>query len=252
MLTMRALLLPHILPIRCNENTVTIVDVSNKTSPELLSRTSYQYAFYTHQGWLTEDHNTFIFGDESDETVMSAQTLTNVMNVEDLLQPVFVGSHSSELYTIDHNQYVLGNYTYQTNYHAGFRLLRIDDVTTAVNMVEIASFDVRPQDDGRGYYGAWSNYPYFPSGNVIVSSVERGLFVLNALNPQTGTQPMPDSTEAQSECPNSPSCDLLFGLKKGKVMRKCYLSENLCTTHCIAESLVWLSQNLGFECGTSE
>ena len=230
---------------RCNENTVSIIDVSNKTNPELLSRTSYQYAFYTHQGWLTEDHNAFIFGDEEDEAIMDMKTKTLVLNVEDLLQPVLTGSHSSQLGSVDHNQFVLGSYTYQTNNHAGFRLLRINEVSDRVDMVEIASFDVRPEDDGTGYYGAWSSYPFFPSGNVIVSSVERGLFVLNVLNPLI-------ASEAVSDCANSPDCDVLFGLANGKAMEKCYLSNYFCTTHCIVESLVWVHQKMGFKCGTTQ
>jgi hypothetical protein len=48
----------------CNEDTVTIVDVTNKTAPVQLSRTAYEmilFNVYTHQGWLTEDHNHFMY-----------------------------------------------------------------------------------------------------------------------------------------------------------------------------------------------
>ena len=27
--------------------------------------------------------------------------------------------------------------------------------------------------------GQWSNYPYFPSGNVVFTSIERGLYVVD-------------------------------------------------------------------------
>merc|ERR1712113_1341856 len=50
-----------------NEDTVTIVDVTNKNSPVQLSRSGYINDGYTHQGWLTEDHSHFIFNDELDE-----------------------------------------------------------------------------------------------------------------------------------------------------------------------------------------
>jgi hypothetical protein len=48
----------------CNEDTVTIVDVTNKNAPVQLSRTAYEmtlFNVYTHQGWLTEDHNHFMY-----------------------------------------------------------------------------------------------------------------------------------------------------------------------------------------------
>ena len=38
---------------------------------------------------------------------------------------------------------------------------------------------VAPGDDRPGFEGSWSNYPYFPSGIVVATSMERGLFVLD-------------------------------------------------------------------------
>ena len=38
---------------------------------------------------------------------------------------------------------------------------------------------VAPGDDRPGFEGSWSNYPYFPSGTVVATSMERGLFVLD-------------------------------------------------------------------------
>jgi hypothetical protein len=41
---------------------------------------------------------------------------------------------------------------------------------------------VHPEDDAVGgvaeFGGAWSVYPYFESGHILVNSIERGLFVL--------------------------------------------------------------------------
>lgn len=45
-------------------------------------------------------------------------------------------------------------------------------------MTEVAYFDIYPKGDAVEFVGTWSNYPYFPSGNIIVSSIENGLFVL--------------------------------------------------------------------------
>lgn len=49
---------------------------------------------------------------------------------------------------------------------------------TAFFTQEIAFFDVSPDYDDVSFHGSWSVYPFFASGNVIVSSIERGLFVL--------------------------------------------------------------------------
>lgn len=44
---------------------------------------------------------------------------------------------------------------------------------------EVGYFDVAPGDDRPGFEGSWSNYPYFPSGVVVATSMERGLFILD-------------------------------------------------------------------------
>ena len=40
-----------------NENTLTIVDVEDKTNMKMLSRVPYDGSQYTHQGWLIEDQS---------------------------------------------------------------------------------------------------------------------------------------------------------------------------------------------------
>ena len=160
-----------------NEDTVTIVDVTNKNSPVQLSRTGYGGAEYTHQGWLTDDQVHFLVDDELDETRRGHNTRTRVFDVSDLDNPTLVGSYDSANSAIDHNQYIKGNFSYQANYRSGLRILDISGVATA-NLSEVGFFDIYPADDAAQFNGAWSNYPYFDSGIVIVSGIEQGLFVL--------------------------------------------------------------------------
>tara|TARA_B100001996_G_C18348778_1_gene473133 strand:- start:110 stop:586 length:477 start_codon:yes stop_codon:yes gene_type:complete len=43
---------------------------------------------------------------------------------------------------------------------------------------EVAFFDTYPAGDKIDFIGSWSNYPYFKSKTIVVSSIEEGLFVL--------------------------------------------------------------------------
>jgi len=43
---------------------------------------------------------------------------------------------------------------------------------------EIGYFDTYPDNDVASFDGAWSVYPYLPSGNILVSDIDRGLFVI--------------------------------------------------------------------------
>ena len=160
-----------------NVDTLTIVDVTNKAAPVMLSRTGYDGSRYAHQGWLTEDQVYFLLGDERDEGD-ATNTRTYMWDVSDLDDPALIGFHESTTTAIDHNQYVKGSYTYQSNYRAGLRILDITDIANG-NLSEEAFFDIYPDDDSPEFNGAWSNYPFFDSGMVIVSGEEQGLFVLS-------------------------------------------------------------------------
>ena len=50
-----------------NEDTITIVDVTIKSEPVILSRTGYTGHQYTHQGWLNEEQSHLVMDDELDE-----------------------------------------------------------------------------------------------------------------------------------------------------------------------------------------
>jgi hypothetical protein len=65
------------------------------------------------------------------------------------------------------------------SYRAGLRVLDITNISAATNsMTEIGSFDTYPGDNAAQFNGAWSVYPYFPSGNILINDIERGLFVV--------------------------------------------------------------------------
>lgn len=160
-----------------NEDTLTIVDVTDKLAPRQLSRTIYPGTGYTHQGWLTDDHSLFLVDDELDERQLQTKTRTHIFNVSDLDAPSVTGIHEGTTGAIDHNLYILGRYAYQANYRSGLRVLDISHASTA-NLQEIGYFDIYPVDDLPNFNGAWSNYPFFKSGVVVVSGIEQGLFVL--------------------------------------------------------------------------
>ena len=161
-----------------NIDTLTIVDVTNKARPAMISRTGYRGARYTHQGWLTEDHAYFVLGDELDERRHKTGTTTYLWDVSDLDSPRLTGTHASTTKAIDHNQYVKGRYTFQSNYQAGLRILDVTDIANG-GLTEVAFFDMVPGGDSPwSLYGTWGNYPFFDSGIVIVSVRTQGLFVL--------------------------------------------------------------------------
>jgi choice-of-anchor B domain-containing protein len=169
-----------------NEDTLTVVDVTDKAAPAQLSRTSYFDLYgkgYTHQGWLTGDQTRLLVNDELDEQNQHlTKNRTFVWDVSDLdapfVQNVFQGSTGS----IDHNLYVRGLFAFESNYRSGVRVVDVRGAASA-NLSEVAFFDVYPADDAAAFNGTWGNYPFFASGTVVASGMEQGLFVLR---PQVG------------------------------------------------------------------
>ncbi len=167
-----------------NEDTLTIVDVTDKATPVQIARMPYSGASYTHQGWLTEDQAYLLLDDESDELSFGHNTRTFIWNVADLDAPQNSGSYLAPVPAIDHNLYIKGDFAYQANYRAGLRILDLSNIASGV-LVENGFFDVYPASDSADFDGSWSVYPYFDSGVVIVSGIGEGLFVLRptALEP---------------------------------------------------------------------
>jgi len=162
-----------------NEEHFTIVDVTNKGSPNMISRINYVGVSYTHQGWLLPDSRTLLLDDELDELnygQLNGHTRTMVWDVTDLAKPLYKYAFLSTERAIDHNLYTLGDRAYLSNYCAGLRIY--DTSKAATGLSEDAYFDCSPDCSTTSFLGTWSNYPYFPSGNIVVSSIDRGLYTL--------------------------------------------------------------------------
>ena len=158
-----------------NETALSIADVTDKESPVAISVATYPNVAYTHQGWLTEDHRYFYMNDEGDEPQGLVEgTRTLIWDVSDLDDPVLVTEYIASTPDTDHNLYIRGNLMYQSNYGAGLRIL---DITNPETPVEIGFFEPGPGST------SWSNYPYFESGTLIVTSGSEGLFILRKRTP---------------------------------------------------------------------
>ncbi|WP_336375823.1 choice-of-anchor B family protein [Aureisphaera galaxeae] len=165
--------------IGSNENEVVIVDITDKSNPQNISSISYGNVGYTHQGWFTEDQRYFILGDETDELNFGFNTRTIVFDFEDLDNPQHHFDYTGPTAAIDHNGYVKGNKYYMANYRAGLRVIDLSNIASG-SMTEEGFFDTYPPSNSASFDGAWSVYPYFGSGNIVISDINRGFFLVKA------------------------------------------------------------------------
>lgn len=157
-----------------------IVDVTNKANPILLKEVFWPNSRYSHQAWLSPDLQYLYLNDELDEGNTVNGTTTYIINVSDPANAFYVGAFNSGNPAIGHNLYTRGTEIFESNYRSGLRVL---DISNPLSPVETRWFDTYPTDDNPNFNGLWNNYPYFPSGVVIGSDIERGLFVWWAADP---------------------------------------------------------------------
>ncbi|KAH8730088.1 hypothetical protein GQ44DRAFT_747098 [Phaeosphaeriaceae sp. PMI808] len=180
-----------------NEDTLTIYDVTNKTGnvTTIISTTSYPGAEYIHQGAVNnETWQEYLFlDDEFDERdakvgpMTQGLPTTHIFDIRDLQNPHYTGNYEGPRRAIDHNQYIVDGYSYQSNYGAGLTVLDIRSVTrdpSGASICEAGSFDIYPEDDDKegggvvAFVGSWSSYAKFKSGFIFVHTIERGSFVV--------------------------------------------------------------------------
>lgn len=166
-----------------NTDKVVILDVTDKNNIVPISDFTYPQTAYAHQGWFTEDQAYFILGDEVDESDFGFNTKTLIFDFNDLDNPTLSSTYFGPSAAIDHNGYVKGNEYYLANYRAGMRILDISNISASSNaMTETHFIDTFPESNSANFNGVWSVYPYFDSGNIIISDIEKGLFVVRKSN----------------------------------------------------------------------
>ena len=151
---------------------VEVLDVTNKNNVQVLDTVFYPNAAYSHQSWLSEDRAYLYVNDELDEGGLP--TTTHIIDVSNINNLVYKGSFTNGNSAIGHNCYVKGDRLFEANYRSG---LRVFDISSPENPVEEAWFDTYPDNDSASFNGLWSTFPFFDSGVVIGSDMERGLFV---------------------------------------------------------------------------
>jgi len=156
---------------------VDILDVTNKSAITVIGRFTYSNSNFCHQLWLSQDRRYAYINDELDEDNRGIFNVGRIMDIANLASPVAAGTYTTGLRAVDHNEYVHNNLLFCSNYTTG---LQIFDLTNPASPQRTAWFDTHPNDDASptaSFNGLWSNYPYLPSGTILGSDIERGLFV---------------------------------------------------------------------------
>jgi choice-of-anchor B domain-containing protein len=160
-----------------NVDQVQLWDVTSKLQPVLLGTATNPNNRYIHSGWPTANGSHVIFHDELEEIQLGLPTRLYTLDLTNLRAPTVQVSYAGPTTTTDHNGYMRGTSYYLSHYRRGVVAY---DAANPNALVEIASFDnyLAPSANSAGTDGTWGVYPFLPSGNLLISDIENGLFVL--------------------------------------------------------------------------
>jgi len=172
-----------------NEKEMKLWNISDANNVSLLGTGRYTDVAssdqYVHSGWPSEDNQYIFVHDEFDEKDAGINSTVRVFSIADLANPIHVGQWTGPTRAIDHNGFVRGNRYYLSNYERGFSVL---DISDPVHPAQVGFFDTYTPSNNAAYNGGWGTYPYLPSGNILVSDIGSGLYILkdNTLNSPQG------------------------------------------------------------------
>ncbi len=151
----------------------SIINVANKSNPSLIGTgTVPTPGAFTHNVWLnTSGARTLFTTDEVSGSYMTAYDVTNPGNIAELDRVQLTPGSGS----IVHNTHIKNNYAIVSWYKDGIAIV---DVSRPDNMIVTGSYDTYSQGSGNGFNGCWGVYPFLPSGNIVASDINNGLFVL--------------------------------------------------------------------------
>lgn len=148
-----------------------VIDATDKYSPQYLYTIAYSGSG-THNAATTADGRYALTTDEIGST-------PKTLKIWDLsTPPVFtkVAEYQGSPTAIVHNVFVRDTLAVMSYYTAGIRVLDISDPAAPV---EIGGYDTRPSDESSSYTGAWSVYPFFPSGKIVIGDMGTGMYLVD-------------------------------------------------------------------------
>ncbi len=163
----------HIAYLNSGNDGFFVIDFTDPDDPILLgTMDDYVQAGYNHSGWLDHKGHYYFLADENHGLELK---VVDVCETEDIEVVQTFGTNSGINSSIPHNVLIDCNILYASWYYEGVQVFDISDPT---NPVRIGFYDTFQGNDAFSFAGNWGVYPYLPSGNILASDMQNGLFVL--------------------------------------------------------------------------
>lgn len=151
---------------------VSIYDVKDYKNPKELLNIKTPFAF-THNSWISDDSKYIFTTDEKEEATVASYEISDFTKVKLLDQ--FKPKDTDGKGVIPHNTRYINGYLVTSYYTDGVKII---DAHKPDNLIEVGSFDTYFGVQTGGFYGTWGVSPYLPSGLIVASNIEDGLFII--------------------------------------------------------------------------
>lgn len=152
------------------EGVLSAIDVADPSNTQVMGTVSTPSQF-AHNAWVSDDGSHVFTTDEVNSGYIGAFNVTDLGN---MFETDRIRS-SSGTDVIPHNVHVNNDFLVTSYYTDG---IVVHDAKYPDKLVEVGNFDTSPSFSGSGYNGSWGTYPFLPSGNILASDIEEGLYIL--------------------------------------------------------------------------
>ena len=181
-----AYIIDDIAYLNCGGNGLIIEDftmvdtIGDQPTQLVASYTSYPDFGYNHSGWLNENKTIYAMFDENHGYDVKLLDVSDLNNVSVLS----IFNSGVDPQSMAHNGIIKGDLLFISYYHDG---LRVFDISDPYNPIQNWQYDTYSSTNYSGYKGAWGVYPNLPSGNIIVSDMQTGLYIIDVTSGTTHT-----------------------------------------------------------------
>jgi choice-of-anchor B domain-containing protein len=142
-----------------NQGSIGIFDVSDPAAPNFVQRIHIPLPGYAHNAWVTEEGSYLMSTEETQGKTVKLWDIRDLDHVA--ISDEYLGPNN-----LAHNAHIKGNFAYISHYASG---LRIVDISDPGNIFEAGSYDTAD---------AWGAFPFLPSGKILISDIDKGLYVV--------------------------------------------------------------------------
>lgn len=151
-----------------------VVDFNDIQNPVMIgSMPVYPQQGYNHSGWLMDNAPYYAMADETHGMAVKIVDVSDMQNLT-ITDTITSGVHP---YSIPHNLIYRDDFLYVSYYFDG---MYVFDCTDPEHPVIAGFYDTSDAIHlNNDYKGCWGVYPFLPSGNVLASDMQTGLWVFD-------------------------------------------------------------------------